>query len=222
MRQEIQAVLAGQSPGCVICGDCLEVLPGIPEKCVDLVLTDPPYGCAKAEWDAEFFGAWYRLACAVSVGPIGIITGSCGLRDSIPLVGSDFVDVISGRNMNGMTRGPIGFGNWLSCVVARSKPKLGPNAFSFSVVGDMPDHPSPKPIEFMLWLVKRLSEVDDVVIDPMCGSGTTLLAAKMLGRRYIGIEISEDYCRIARERLASVDSGVPVKEARAGQLALFS
>jgi len=44
----------------------------------------------------------------------------------------------------------------------------------------------------------------------------------MLGRRYIGIDISEKYCEIARQRLEAVDTGVPVKEQRAGQMALFS
>jgi len=43
----------------------------------------------------------------------------------------------------------------------------------------------------------------------------------MLGREYIGIDISEEYCQIARERLKAVDTGVPVKEARKGQLPLF-
>jgi DNA modification methylase len=43
----------------------------------------------------------------------------------------------------------------------------------------------------------------------------------MLGRRYIGIDISEEYCKIARQRLEAVDTGVPVKEQRKGQIPLF-
>jgi len=43
----------------------------------------------------------------------------------------------------------------------------------------------------------------------------------MLGRRYIGIDISEKYCEIACQRLEAIDTGVPVKEQRAGQMALF-
>ncbi len=44
MNQDIQAVLDGESQGCVVCGDCLEILPTLPDGCADLVLTDPPYG----------------------------------------------------------------------------------------------------------------------------------------------------------------------------------
>ena len=65
------------------------------------------------------------------------------------------------------------------------------------------------------------SKEGDIVLDPMSGSGTTVKMANLLGRRYIGIDISPEYCQIAEDRLRAVDTGVPVKEARAGQGALF-
>jgi site-specific DNA-methyltransferase (adenine-specific) len=83
-------------------------------------------------------------------------------------------------------------------------------------------HPATFPEEIPLRLIHLFCHADDcIVLDPFCGSGTTCVAAKKLGRRYIGIDISEEYCQIARERLRAVDTGVPVKEARAGQGALF-
>jgi len=49
------------------------------------------------------------------------------------------------------------------------------------------------------------SNPGDVVLDPFCGSGTTCKMAKLLGRHYIGIDISEEYCDLARQRVALVD-----------------
>jgi predicted RNA methylase len=180
----------------IYCGDCREILPTLPK--VDLVLTDPPYGMRKAAWDGEFPEAWYGL---VNARMVVVITGSSGLSDSIRLVGPDFIDVIAARNLNGMTRGPLGFGNWLAAVVAKGKPRQGINCFDFSVSGDMPAHPSPKPLVYMVRMVERLSGECETVLDPFMGSGTTLVACKRLGRRGIGIEIEEKYCEIAAQRL---------------------
>jgi hypothetical protein len=62
-------------------------------------------------------------------------------------------------------------------------------------------HPCPKPEGWMRWLVNLVSQPGEVVVDPFAGSGTTLVAAKRLGRRAIGIEIEEKYCEIAAKRL---------------------
>jgi site-specific DNA-methyltransferase (adenine-specific) len=62
------------------------------------------------------------------------------------------------------------------------------------------DHPCPKPLAWMTWLVGLASLPDEMVVDPFMGSGTTLFAAKSLGRKSIGIEIEERYCEIAAQR----------------------
>jgi DNA modification methylase len=64
------------------------------------------------------------------------------------------------------------------------------------------DHPCPKPVEWMTWAIERTSRPGETILDPFAGSGTTLAAAKQLGRKAIGIEIEERYCEIAAKRLA--------------------
>ena len=57
----------------------------------------------------------------------------------------------------------------------------------------------------MAWCILK-SESDGLILDPFCGRGTTLVAAKKLGRHFLGFEISEAYCEIARKRLAEIDA----------------
>lgn len=65
-------------------------------------------------------------------------------------------------------------------------------------------HPAQKPISLMEALIKLTTQEGQVVLDPFCGSGSSLVAAKKLNREYVGIEYSEKFCAIARERLENV------------------
>lgn len=68
--------------------------------------------------------------------------------------------------------------------------------------GKQADHPCPRKLNHVAWLVRWWSEPTDTILDPFMGSGTTLVAAKNLGRKAIGIEIEERYCEIAAKRLS--------------------
>lgn len=67
-------------------------------------------------------------------------------------------------------------------------------------------HPTVKPVMLMERLVMLLSQENDVVLDPFVGSGSTLVAAKKLGRRWIGIDINQEYIDISRKRLDEIDA----------------
>jgi DNA modification methylase len=67
-------------------------------------------------------------------------------------------------------------------------------------------HPAPFPVELPRRLIKFYTYPGSTILDPFCGSGTTAVAAKMLGRHYIGYDISQEYIDIANRRLAEVDT----------------
>jgi adenine-specific DNA-methyltransferase len=62
-------------------------------------------------------------------------------------------------------------------------------------------HPTQKPLCVLTPLIQTFSRPSDIVLDPFCGSGSTLVAARELGRRYIGIELSKTYFELAEQRL---------------------
>ena len=177
-------------------GDCRKVLPTLPK--VDLVLTDPPYGMHKAAWDAEIVPVESWLPLARELGPVVLF---CGVKGMYDYPRPDWV-------MGWMRPGSIqrngalrGFNNWEPMLT------YGLQALENDVVVipnfpdvDSVDHPTPKPLKLILRLLVRLS--GETILDPFMGSGTTLVAAKQLGRRAIGIEMEERYCEIAAKRLA--------------------
>lgn len=63
-------------------------------------------------------------------------------------------------------------------------------------------HPTVKPLEMVKNLIVNSSQENDIILDPFLGSGTTAVAAKNLNRKYIGYEISKEYCQIAKKRIA--------------------
>ena len=225
----------------IVCGDCLEVMKDWPDDCVDLVLTDPPYGLnivkggslsggnvpyQASDWDAsppkpEYFKQMVRLSVNQVIWG-GNYFPCLWLK---PCRG-----FIYWNKLNHHTNRADGELAWTSFdMCARHFDYMWDgNRYGFPNqpirgVGQPTTrtHPTEKPLELMLWLLREFSRANQLILDPFCGSGTTCVAAKMLGRNYIGIDISEEYCKIARQRIKAVDTGVPVKEQRQGQMALF-
>jgi site-specific DNA-methyltransferase (adenine-specific) len=69
-------------------------------------------------------------------------------------------------------------------------------------------HPAPFPLELAIRLIRMFSFVDDTVLDPFCGSGTTMVAAFRTGRNSIGVEVEQDYCRMAARYLKAETSNL--------------
>lgn len=83
------------------------------------------------------------------------------------------------------------------------------------------EHPCPRRLAHMLWLVDHFTAPEDVVIDPFAGSGTTGVAALRLGRSFVGIESDPRWHALAIERLQAEEQWHSLSEMRMGQQALF-
>lgn len=79
--------------------------------------------------------------------------------------------------------------------------KVDDNVWEFAVAQNKTLHPAVYPLELPLRHIKSWTNEGDIVLDPFCGSGTTLLAAESLGRKWIGIEVEKEYYDLTIERL---------------------
>jgi DNA modification methylase len=185
----------------IYCGDCREVLPELPAGMG--LLTDPPYGHAD-RWSGGTWGTAPMYADA--------------RRWDRETVDNDWMRWMVSRAATAIVWG----GNyyelppsrcWLSWEKSSRMPALADFELAWTSLdrpakafredrnpdGDR-QHPTQKPLSLMSWCLSFLPET--VILDPFMGSGTTLVAAKNLGRKAIGIEIEERYCEIAAKRLA--------------------
>jgi len=196
-------------------GDCAEVLPDLP--CVDLLLTDPPYGLGDDVWvrsGGNWAGARGRLCNgetpewdkttvpmpvmeqAIEKATISIVWG--GNHYALPphrgwLIWDKVERVsMSDAELAWTNRdGPVRVYR-MSRVVAFCPPHAE----------SVKQHPTEKPLALMRWCIEQAGDGVATILDCFCGSGTTLVAARDLGRKAIGIEIEERYCEIAAKRLA--------------------
>lgn len=205
---------------CVIYhGDCREILSGL---AFDVIVTDPPYGIG---WTgAPAFGVG---GCSAPIAGDNDTAARDWVRDSYPdvptiMFGSDRIVPPAGTVATlvfakpTVACGRIGVSlpwlrNWEPIFVCGEWPKAIPSrsaiietaefaASGYSGYSTRAGHPHAKPLDVLYSLIQ--ASPDGVVLDPFMGSGTTLRAAKDLGRKAIGIEIEERYCEIAARRLS--------------------
>lgn len=124
------------------------------------------------------WGSWMSASCPYVIAPVELIV----------LLYKDSWKKTSGSRKNDITRDEfIAWTNGVWTFKGESKRKIG--------------HPAPFPIELPKRCMKLFSFVGDTVLDPFMGSGTTVVAAKQFGRNGIGIDMEEDYCLLAMNRI---------------------
>lgn len=203
----------------ILQGDCTLVLQQLPDAQVDLIVTDPPYGVrykdrfgrtiANDDAPERVLGAFsdlYRLlkpdsVCVSFYGWTQVDTffrawRSAGFRPVGHIVWVK--EYVSGA-------GFLRYRHEQAFVLAKGRPPIPARPLDDIqpwVYSGNSDHPTQKAVRILTPLIETFTQPGQVVLDPFAGSGSTLVAAAITGRRYLGIELEKEYCSVARDRLA--------------------
>jgi site-specific DNA-methyltransferase (adenine-specific) len=196
----------------IICADSLDFMKSLPDKCIDLVLTDPPYGLGDRLSDG---GGKLKNT------PMAVLYRDTDWVDEVP--SEDVFKEIFRISKNQIICG----GNYFNLPPTRGfvcwdKQQFMPTLSACEYIWtsfDCPakiisctstdlnrQHPTQKPIILFQKLLQRFSKEGDTVLDCYLGSGTTAVACKLLGRNYIGIEKEQKYVDIALDRIKAIDA----------------
>lgn len=191
----------------ILHGDCRDILPTLTK--VDLVLTDPPYGIgyeASRYQHASFSGviagdeADFSPEFLLPIGKEKILWGANNYAMRLPRGGWLCWDKRVTKEADKILGSPFELA-WHSNPAKYEIARIL-HGGAVNADGRFPrQHPTQKPLALMAWCLMECSATTGPVLDPFMGSGTTLVAARNLGRRAIGIEIEEKYCEIAAKRL---------------------
>jgi DNA modification methylase len=188
-------------------GDCREVLPSLDVSSEAALVTDPPYGLG-ALLHRPGVGEWSKLyrdgaptwdaEAPTIVATLPELFGECIIW------GGNYFPLPPARGWLVWDKLVRAFSSG-HCELAWTNLDQPVRAFNYAngqLATEGKRHPTQKPLHLMTWCIGFLSDDHRLIVDPFMGSGTTLRAAKDLGRKAIGIEQDESYCEMAVERLA--------------------
>jgi DNA modification methylase len=208
-------------------GDALRLLRALPTRSIDAVILDAMYGTAKHfeyEWGEDpgrgdpikhwqYHEPIYR-ECLRVLKPGGVLAWGQGAKFA-----RHFPRWFGGHRVWTLTRfgdaALIAIGNVWVVQTRERQPVELPHRDSL-VMCDRPAylsfrklHPCPKPVEELAFLVESLTKPGEIILDCFCGVGSTLIAAEMLNRRWIGCDLGRTYCQVAMQRLEGVKKKEP-------------
>jgi site-specific DNA-methyltransferase (adenine-specific) len=219
----------------IYCGDCLELMKEIPDKSIDLVLTDPPYlinyftnyrgnkthdFCTPIEGDSD---PQLIIDCAKEFKRVLKDNTAAYIfcnQDKIDFFKQTFEQQLNLKNIiiwvkNNWTAGDLlaQYGKQYEMILYLNKGRAiingerYPDVWFFNrVCGDEQLHQNQKPVGLLERMILSHSNKGDIILDPFLGSGTTAVACKRLNRNFIGIEKEPKYVEIALKRLEKVNN----------------
>lgn len=211
----------------IIHGDAYKELPKLDDRSVDCIITDPPYGIQRAksntisgfhyslideEWDRTYHLGWLDDAIRI-LKPDGQLLIFCSyhmLRNYLnwnePRQIIHFVKINPVPSLRDYYWHSVEYILWYTkSDKFYFNKKIGrKNVIELPICAgsERYNHPAQKPLELMKQLVLAHTEEDNIILDLFCGTGTTGVAAKQLGRRFILIEKDPNYIGIINQRLA--------------------
>jgi site-specific DNA-methyltransferase (adenine-specific)/modification methylase len=201
-------------------GDCMDVMADMPDKCVDAVITDPPYGIG--------IGGSGRIGGSGMVKPTqylpvewddnGLTTEQFyelkRISTNQVIFGFEHLGGVLGKANSAIAWDKKLKNNWddnfSDCEIAWTSFKKPTKCYRHLWMGALRQsetgsgkrvHPTQKPIDLMMWITQKYSDDSDTILDPFMGSGTTGVACVQTGRKFIGVEIDPKYFEIACKRI---------------------
>lgn len=201
--------------GVLYCGDCISLLRDIP--IANVMISDLPYG---VNYKYDIYNDTKEnlqfIIKKIFTYPINRMALFTGITQMFEYPKPDWILCWAWNTT--ATYGKYGVNQWQP-ILCYGKDLKGFGSINGVIKGDLlffsggsdigflsdfkknDGHPCPKPINVMQHFITRLSLQTDIILDPFFGSGTTGVACEKLNRKWIGIEISEKYCEIAKKRI---------------------
>ena len=248
----------------LIQGDCLELMKLIPDKSIDAIISDPPYGTTSCHWDTiiPFEPLWEQYKRIIKDNGAIVLTASqpftsALVMSNIKMFKYEWIwDKVKPTGMLNASHQPLrrhenilvfcegktvynpqkisnpkgtekrslyqyqreneggeSVGEIKQGGVSKNyeADKLLPVSIQQFSKDNKPLHPTQKPVALGRYLIRTYTNEGDLILDNTCGSGSFLVAAMLEKRNFIGIELDENYCAIARNRLEDTQKDIDSK-----------
>ena len=181
---------------------------------IDVCLTDPPYGLGETKSEKNNYDSYVdSVENLLNLVELSIVQPMCEFKRTIITPGNKNQYKYPTPDWTmawfcpaGTGVGPWGFTCWQPILCYGKDVKLAnglgshPDAIVHQESASSDEHPCAKPIKFWVWLLERVSMVDEFVYDPFGGSGTTLIACEQTSRKCRMMELDPKYCDVIIKR----------------------